>query len=97
MTITEFVDQTREQWVNMDRSHRGGGGDLLNWHFILQNAGYPCVEYPDISSLTWQNRAKVYNWCNENFGEDRWSTTGGGRFYWFEKQEDAMVFKLRWS
>lgn len=95
MTITEFVDHTREQWVNMDRSHRGG--DVLNWHFILQNAGYPCVEYPDIYSLTWQNRAKVHEWCIETFGEDRFSYSGGGRFFWFENAEDALVFKLRWS
>jgi len=48
-----------------------------------------------------RNTNVVWQWCVDNFGPAGrngkiwgWDTD---RIFWFHDQEDAMIFKLRWS
>lgn len=36
----------------------------------------------------------IENWCYENLKGD---FSGGGTRWWFEKRNDAILFKLKWS
>jgi hypothetical protein len=48
---------------------------------------------------SWETHIQaITEWCFEQFGEtgERWALTHGRGYYWFERDEDAAAFKLRW-
>lgn len=44
---------------------------------------------------------EVIEWCNDQFGakcwNGRWCCTYGGTSFWFQRDEDAFAFKMRWG
>jgi len=39
---------------------------------------------------------EVFEWCEENFVDDKWCCGPLALDFYFEDDEDAMAFKLRW-
>jgi hypothetical protein len=37
---------------------------------------------------------EIHAWCNEHFGN---RYTWNGNTFWFEKEQDAILFKLKWE
>lgn len=94
MTIQDFITKTRSDWEATYRS-RGAAEVLvgkmpdIKWADTLRNAGYHSVR---ISMSRWTD---VHPWCNENFGEEHYTWTGTS--FWFETEQDAILFALKWS
>jgi hypothetical protein len=38
---------------------------------------------------------EVHDWCKQNIGEQHYVCTGSR--FWFEREQDAVWFALRWS
>ena len=57
---------------------------------ILKEQGY----YPVVSdpSTAW---ADMHEWCEQHFGEDHYTWTG--EVFWFETEQAAVLFALRWA
>jgi len=83
-TIREFAEQ---------RKGRLALASAARVREDYQAAGYYPVE---LSSRTlmgeWQ---ECHRWCCEHIGEDHYSWTGGT--FWFETEQAAMWFALRWA
>jgi len=60
------------------------------WHQRFRAAGY----YPVKVSLK-QPWVYIHEWCQDQFGEDHYTWTGGT--FWFETEQAAVLFSLRWS
>lgn len=67
----------------------------LNWNHRFRDAGYIGVAISD--SYIFPNK-NIEIWCNENIGEDHYAWVGApDQFtYWFENEETALQFSLRW-
>lgn len=94
MNIREFIDATKEKHREHLRNHRAVGvlltpGKHIYWNEELANAGYITVKLT--RSADWP---EVHRWCIDNFGEDHY--TWSGTDFWFESEEDAIMFSLRW-
>ena len=58
-----------------------------------QAAGYYPVELGSLVLMgEWQ---ECHRWCCDHIGEDHYSWTGGT--FWFETEQAAIWFTLRWS
>ncbi len=58
----------------------------------------------DFRSTHYHIQNEVRDWCSEQFGNlcienDRWDwiSTFGNTRYWFQNEQDAALFLLRWS
>ena len=60
----------------------------IPWNDILQELGYHRVALPGADLLK-------TDWCQEKFGDDHFVWTGA--YFWFETEQDAVMFTLRWS
>ena len=65
--------------------------DRKNWYDILGSGGYIQVKFPNTD---WNLTRQVAAWCRENFGVDHYYWTGG--VFWFDSEEQAVLFALRW-
>lgn len=59
------------------------------WKDLLREQGY----YPVAAGLgSW---ADIHEWCNQHIGEQHYTWTG--EVFWFETEQAAMLFTLRWG
>lgn len=66
-----------------------GMPSLVDWDKFLEAGGYYSVH---LSKYThWKD---IMQWCNQMVGEDHYTWTG--YTMWFEREEDAVMFALRW-
>jgi hypothetical protein len=86
MTIKEFIDHISKLRYNNELV------EPIDWNDIFQSRGYFGVKVP---KNTLDNGNEQWHWCNENFGSDNFTWTGDQ--YWFEYEEHALWFALRWS
>jgi hypothetical protein len=81
MTIRDFTQSILD----------GSGDDTLarDWEGLLTQQGYCSVPIQ-----TNREFLQVNAWCNQHIGEDHYVWTGSS--YWFETDEAAVLFSLRW-
>ena len=60
------------------------------WHQRFSAAGYYSAEV-DLNH-PWQD---IHAWCVDQFGEDHYTWTGST--FWFETDQAAVLFALRWA
>jgi len=60
------------------------------WHQRFRAAGYHSVEVN--LDHPWQD---IHEWCVDQFGKDHYTWTGGT--FWFETEQAAVLFALRWT
>ena len=81
MSIKEYLKKNRNQ-------HLGA----LNYRTILIRQGYPNVLLGNEGHKNWK---EVHRWCKEQYGEDHYTWTGSR--FWFETEQDATWFAMRWA
>jgi hypothetical protein len=62
------------------------------WNQRLRAAGYYSAELGLSPFTNWQH---VHDWCCDQFGEDHYVWTGST--FWFETEQAAVLFALRWT
>lgn len=85
-TIAEFINETNEKL----KSRPVDPYNPIDWNFELKQAGFLSVE---ISNLQQWN--KIHAWCCDHIGEDHYVWTGST--FWFENEQDVLLFSLCWS
>lgn len=60
------------------------------WNMRFQDTGYYCVDLNDHQAWS-----VCYDWCKENIGEKHYAWFG--KTFWFENEQDAVLFRLRWG
>ena len=95
MTIQEFIKKTKEEHRQAIRNRAAsevllGPPKEINWPLTLESAGYYSHHLHTIKHWT-----DIHVWCREHFGETHYAWTGS--VFWFERREDAVFFKLKWS
>ena len=60
----------------------------LDWNSVFEDQGYYSV-------LLRPRNKECYEWCAEQFGKEHFAWTGSKFF--FETEQDAIMFKLRWA
>ena len=66
--------------------------ESVDWNQLLEQQDYVSVELGYRSYITSQ---EAYDWCCEQFGKEHFTWTGSR--HWFESEQDAALFMLRWS
>ena len=59
------------------------------WEAELHNHGYYRIE------CNWTVAVTVLQWCEANIGEEHFIWFGR-EIFWFEREQDATLFALRW-
>lgn len=95
MSIQEFINKIKEERQQALRNRPAsevllGPMPEINWPLTFERAGY--YSHHLSSAKYW---ADIHQWCREHFGETHYAWTGS--VFWFERREDAVFFKLRWS
>lgn len=72
------------RWSNVSY----GGSKTINQQ--MRQAGYHNVEIGQVA-----NWASAQRWCRRTFGQDHY--TWHGADFWFENEQDAVLFALRWA
>ena len=94
MNIQDFVEKTKKDWDTTYRA-RGAAEVLLGkmkdiqWADTFHYAGYHSVR---VNTRGWHN---IHSWCIENFGEQHYTWTGN--VFWFDNEQNAIMFALKWS
>jgi len=83
-SIRDFI----HEW---DEHNEGSTGAYTfpNWDERLSEGGYYSVAS---SAMPWN---KIHNWCEQEFGHSHYAWVGN--VFWFETEEAAIWFALRWS
>lgn len=91
MPIKEFVHEyfEREGGQNLPYGQNPG---IKSWNDILESGGYIRVI---ITHEHWTETRIIAQWCREKFGVDHYYWTGGA--FWFDSEEHAAMFMLRWK
>ena len=87
MTIKEFTDMITQ--ISIDEGKNG----LIDWNRVLAEKGYCPVQAGGFSAVG--NWRECHAWCKEQFGREHYTWTGSK--FWFETEQDAMLFLLKWS
>jgi len=66
--------------------------ESIDWNQLLEQQGYVSVELDYQSDIT---LLQAYHWCCEQFGKEHFTWTGSR--HWFESEQNAALFMLRWS
>lgn len=83
-------EQKKDCIRDMVDSWRQGGSHSIT--DLLSQAGY----HKAVAGIEGSIKCpEVYAWCTEQFGERHYVWYGG--YFWFETDEDAMLFALRWG
>lgn len=83
-----------EGWKAWDQEDNKGPV-YKNWNLRFRDAGYISVVL--INSWIFP-KENIEAWCNENVGIEHYAWVGGidSCTYWFENEEAALQFSLRW-
>jgi hypothetical protein len=80
--IKEFI----EAWLVRD----GKISMNVDWAQRYIDAGYHRIIISQFDNWT-----EVHDWCEEELGREHYSWNGAN--FWFETEEDAFRFALRWG
>jgi hypothetical protein len=81
MSIREFIDQ-----APIESSEE----TFFDWYSYLKQGGWHSVK---IGLRTrWE---PAHQWCIQQYGPDHYTWTGN--CFWFETEQDALLFQLTWS
>jgi hypothetical protein len=66
--------------------------EVMDWNGYLEENGYYCVwiEYKHARL----KKKEMLAWANELYGEGHCYWTGS--CFWFDREEDAVLFALKW-
>lgn len=67
-------------------------GISQDWDRRFKDAGYFDV---DLGLDGLQNWPDVHSWCMKQYGKRHYSWVGSK--FWFESEEDSIIFALRWA
>jgi hypothetical protein len=62
-----------------------------DWRHAFNSKGYPSALLSEEGHKKWP---EVHRWCREHIGEDHYAWTGSR--FWFDNDEAAFKFILRW-
>lgn len=62
----------------------------INWTEVFKDQGYHDVALREPTQ--WQ---EIHRWCEQQFGQDHY--VWAGYRFWFEREQDAILFALRWN
>lgn len=65
----------------------------IDWNGLLKEQEYYPVEF-DALKLN-QNYVEIHKWCREAVGDSHYVWTGTK--IWFETEQTALLFSIRWS
>jgi hypothetical protein len=54
------------------------------------------IEYPYTAGIDWPIRKEQWAWCQETFKSGEWHYYNHEGAFYFKKEKDLMLFKLRW-
>lgn len=86
--IQDFCDA----WQAYDRKSTNYIADR-NWDLRFRDAGYYGV---GLGTKSDRGRRELHKWCEEQVGKKHYAWTGTAMF-WFETEQAAVLFALRWS
>lgn len=66
----------------------------IDWNIILADRGYVPVPI-GVRPRKPGERYAMQVWCDEQLGEEHYAWTGSN--FWFETENDAIMFALRWG
>lgn len=55
------------------------------------------VVYPYVASSDWEKVNKQREWCSATFKDETWHYYHPQLVFYFKRERDMMMFKLRWS
>ena len=95
MNIKEFIKRIKDERAQALRTRSAsevlrGPMPEINWPLTFEHAGYYSHQIDSIKYWT-----DIHLWCHEHVGENHYAWTGS--VFWFERHEDAVFFKLKWS
>ncbi len=61
------------------------------WDRRFKEAGYHPARITDCLTC-WD---EIHNWCEDQYGNEHYTWTG--TTFWFETEQDCILFLLRWS
>lgn len=70
-------------------SHNTWNTTSNNWREFLKEQGYYSVS---AGAGSW---ADIHEWCDQHIGEQHYTWTG--EVFWFETEQAAVMFALRWA
>jgi hypothetical protein len=82
ISIREFTSQVMKHALDSEEVRP------IDWNSVLEDQGYYSVK------LRYRNQ-ECYAWCDEQFGQEHFVWTGSNFF--FETEQDAIMFTLRWA
>lgn len=91
-SIREFINGWRVvSPVKYTRIHTDQ--ECVTWDQRLKSAGYYSIKISGPNCIDrWED---IHDWCKEKFGNDHYAWTG--TVFWFEREQHAVWFALRWS
>lgn len=91
-SIKNFVDAWHS-YDQKDNKYRHLGS--TKWNHRFRDAGY--IEVIMTPAWIFSNK-NIEAWCNENVGTEHYAWVGdlAACTYWFENEETALQFSLRW-
>lgn len=82
--MKDCIQDFVDSWHKYD-----AGNESLSWPDRFDDAGYYRAEW---GSGTW---GQIHEWCKEKFGPRHYAWAGST--FWFETEQDAIMFILKWS
>lgn len=80
MNIRQFADRVQEKHPPIQ---------WIDWHGAFKDQGYHDVVLSELTQ--WQ---EIHRWCEQQFGQDHYVWVANR--FWFEREQDAILFALRW-
>jgi hypothetical protein len=93
MTKKDNIQDFVAAWAAYDEGNGGAAPYVAGqWVSRFREAGYYSVP-AGLKGVQqeWQN---MHSWCKEQFGSNHYTWTGST--FWFETEEHAVLFALRW-
>lgn len=100
MTLQDYVEKIKADW-EYTRRNRPASEVLLGpmlpirWREALSNAGYYHADLSGVMATGFNAWKDAHRWCIDNFGKEHYTWTG--ERFWFETDQDALLFRLRWA
>lgn len=89
--ISDFIEAWKLYDLNPDVPNQSGS----TWSHRFEEAGYHEVEMPWKGYANLEDAAK---WCHDTIGKENYAyiSTFSGYSFWFQTEQDAVLFSLRW-
>lgn len=93
MGVKDCIQDFIESWKVYDKQFYNPSQVYTPWTKRFVDCGYYSVPLTgNAIGYDWQD---VHQWCEQQFGERHYAWTGN--IFWFETEEAAAWFALRWQ